>query len=63
MKIRIIKATKPTYWYAVYVGVVFDVDNYSDEAFVTKVDKDKAVQRHFMKDDCVVLNTENEENR
>lgn len=52
MTVKIIKATKSTYWYAKYIGETFKVDSYSS------VDKEYgllAQTKFIVADDCVLV--------
>lgn len=59
MKIKIIKAGKPTYWYADSVGATLEVVDRHKEDYTLAEDYllgEDAVWRHIAKDDCVILN-------
>lgn len=66
MKIKIIKADKPTFWYAADVEATFDVVDRGGKDYILSEDYllgEDCPWRLIQKSDCVVLNTDREENR
>ena len=62
MTVKIIKATKSTYWYAKYIGETFKVDSYSsvDKEYVVRmvphgVPWSEAINHYIVADDCVLV--------
>jgi len=64
MKIKIIKESEANMWYNAHVGETFEVDERkTTEDYYTVKETFLRWVRHVFKSDCVVLNTENEEDR
>jgi len=62
MKVKIIRAGKPTFWYAAHVGATVEVVDKHRYDYTLKEDwerGDDAPWRHIFKADCVIL-SENE---
>lgn len=56
MTVKIIKATKSTYWYAKHIGETFKVDSYSsvDKEYVVRM-VSEPINHYIVADDCVLV--------